>query len=441
MQQSLEGKFTALLLGLLTAAVLLSVWLSTLFDSSLLAGLISLLIVFPLSLWLMRIFSAPINRLLQALLHGFDSFLDHDYSVSLAKNRSDELGDLVARYNRVGEALRRERAQIHQRELLLESVLQSNPAATILTVEPDVILFANLAARELLGGGKRLERQSWGQILTHAAEPLQEALNRREDSLFTLDTDDGQEIYHCTHRELRLNGLAHNLILVRPITRELNRQEVAVWKKLIRVVSHELNNSLAPISSLSHSAGLILKQHGELPGGLSRLPGVLETIGQRASHLADFIDGYVRFARLPAPQRKTFAWADFLDGVSRIVKFQRLGDLPVMEAYADAAQLEQALINLLKNAHESGSAADKVTIALSLVADGLQITVCDRGPGMDERQMSQALLPFYSTKQSGTGLGLPLAREIFEAHGGSLRLANRDGGGLIATAWLPHKTS
>lgn len=439
MNPSLEGKFSALLVGLLTICVLLSCWLTSHLNSPILAALVSLLIVLPVSLLLMRIFSAPINRLLRALLHGFDSFIDEDYSVRLAINRRDELGELVVRYNRIGEALRRERSQIHQRELLLESVLQSNPAATILTSEPDVVLFANLAARELLGDGKRLERQSWKAIQAQAVKPLQEALNRHEDSLFTLNRDDQQEIYHCSQRALSLNGLTHHLTLIRPITRELNRQEVAIWKKLIRVISHELNNSLAPISSLSHSAGLILKQHSTLPNNLTRLPGILETIGQRARHLADFMEGYVRFARLPAPQCKMFAWPDFLQGLSRIVAFEQQGELPAAEGYADPAQLEQALINLLKNAHESGSSPADISLAFSHDAQGQRLIISDRGTGMNERQMAQALLPFYSTKKSGSGLGLPLAREIFEAHGGSLHLANRDGGGLTASAWLPNR--
>lgn len=117
--------------------------------------------------------------------------------------------------------------------------------------------------------------------------------------------------------------------------------------------------------------------------------------------------------------------------------FQVSGELPAEPAFFDAAQLEQALLNLLKNAHESGSAPNAVTLAIRRAQDTLRIEVTDRGPGMSDTVLANALVPFYSTKRSGTGLGLALAREIAEAHGGRITLANRDGGGLTVTLLLP----
>lgn len=430
---SLEGKLAALLAVLILATAAASAALVAALDSGVLGLTFSLGLCLPAALYALHYFMAPVNRLLAALTHGFDSFLDRDYSVSLARRRQDELGELVDRYNRVGEALRGERAQIHQRELLLESVLQSNPTATVLTLEPDTVLFANVAARELLNQGRRLERQSWGALLAQCATPLQEALAQGEDSLFTLDGEEGQEIYHCAHREFRLNGLPHRLILIRPITRELNRQEVAIWKKLIRIISHELNNSLAPISSLTHSAQLIVRE------GLNaeKLPLILDTIASRTQHLTNFIEGYVRFARLPSPQPQVFAWAPLVARLTTLLPFHLTGSLPPEPARADPAQLEQVLINLLKNARESGSEEAGIELELRAEAQGFSFEVRDRGPGMSPAQMDNALLPFYSTKPDGSGLGLPLCREILEAHGGRLRLANREGGGLIASGWLP----
>lgn len=434
MRISLEARVSLTLLIATLSAAGQGVALATLLDEPWVAFALTLAASVPFSIWLARRISAPLLLWIDALVHGFDSLKDGDFSISLATTRHDELGELVARYNQVSSAMRNERQQIHQRELLLESVLQSNPTATVLTVEPDVILFANVAARELLTGGKRLERLSWGDVLSHCAEPLQEALARGEDSLFHLDTAEGAEIYHCGHREFVLNGIRHNLILIRPLTRELSRQEVAVWKKLIRVVSHELNNSLAPIASLTHSAKLILGS-GQ---SLDKLPLILDTIASRSAHLQAFIEGYVQFARLPAPQRQTVELAPFIARLGALMSFRLTGPVPTLHLCADPGQLEQVLINLLKNAREASPADADVELAIiDLGEQGVQFEVRDRGPGMDERQMQNALLPFYSTKQSGTGLGLPLCREILEGHGGSLRLANRDGGGLVASAWLP----
>ena len=207
---------------------------------------------------------------------------------------------------------------------------------------------------------------------------------------------------------------------------------MAAWKRVIRVVSHELNNSLAPISSLAHSGAELARR-----GDVQRLPGVFATIGERARHLHGFIDGYARFAKLPAPRPVAVEWQPFLGALALHCQFQLQGKAPAQPGWFDPVQIEQVLINLVKNAHESGSAPEGVTLALTLVGHELRIEVADRGPGMSEAVLAQALLPFYSTKRSGTGLGLALAREISEAHGGRIALANREDGGLRVTLILP----
>jgi signal transduction histidine kinase len=220
--------------------------------------------------------------------------------------------------------------------------------------------------------------------------------------------------------------------MFRRMTRELSRQEVATWKRVIRVISHELNNSLAPISSLAHSGAELARR-----GDHERLPGVFATIGERTRHLHGFIAGYASFAKLPAPRPARIDWAPFLSGLSLHCEYRLAGAVPEQPGWFDAAQVEQVLINLIKNAHESGSEPGEVTLALAVAGRDLRIEVADRGPGMSETVLAQALLPFYSTKRSGTGLGLALAREIVEAHGGRIGLANREEGGLRVTMQLP----
>jgi signal transduction histidine kinase len=216
------------------------------------------------------------------------------------------------------------------------------------------------------------------------------------------------------------------------MTRELSRQEVATWKRVIRVISHELNNSLAPISSLAHSGAELARR-----GDTERLPGVFATIGERARHLHGFIAGYASFAKLPTPQPVSIEWQPFLESLSLHCQYRLASPPPERAGHFDAVQIEQVLINLIKNAHESGSADNEVTLSILEVGRELRIAVADRGPGMTETVLAQALLPFYSTKRSGTGLGLALAREIAEAHGGRVLLANREGGGLQVSLVLP----
>jgi len=208
---------------------------------------------------------------------------------------------------------------------------------------------------------------------------------------------------------------------------------VATWKRVIRVIAHELNNSLAPISSLAHS-GQILARSPPDPEQLTR---VFATIEDRARHLAGFIEGYAQFAKLPQPRLAPVAWAILIERLRVVVAFELAGEVPRREASFDTAQIEQALINLLKNARESGADPASIELAVEHSARGFTVEVRDRGPGFTPQALENALVPFYSTKASGTGLGLTLCREIVEAHGGRLRIANRTGGGAVVTLWLP----
>jgi signal transduction histidine kinase len=207
---------------------------------------------------------------------------------------------------------------------------------------------------------------------------------------------------------------------------------VQTWKKVIRVISHELNNSLAPLASLAHSGAELVRR-----GQTERLPQILETIGERTRHLESFILGYARFAKLPTPRIDAVPWHALVARLAGQVAFRLAGELPPEPAQIDTAQMEQALLNLLKNAHESGSWPEHVELQIRRVQDVVRIEVLDRGSGMNDAVLTNALVPFYSTKRSGTGLGLALAREIAEAHGGRITLANREGGGLAVTMILP----
>lgn len=377
------------------------------------------------------------QQLFQTLAGTVVSYQDQDYSFGIHWPYQDELSELVQAHNQLGQTLRAQRQDLIQRELLLDTMLQNTPVAMLVIASDQHVVYANLAARQLLHDGYKLEGVRLSQLLEQLLPELSHMLEQGQQGLFSVKTgpDAEEQIYHLGRQSFTLNGKQHELLLLRQLTQELRRQEVDTWKKVIRVISHELNNSLAPIASLAHSGAELLKR-----GQTERLPGLLATISERAAHLQSFILSYASIAKLPAPRPQTHRWQDFFESLQAHWRFDYLSDDSEAHAEFDRAQLEQALVNLLKNAHESGSAPDAISISLKALNQSWRIDVCDAGCGMSETVMAQALTPFYSTKRSGTGLGLALAREIVEAHHGRLSLSNRAEGGLMVSLHLPRQS-
>ena len=392
----------------------------------------SLIVSLPLSWIITSRGMRNVHRSLQALTDGVQSFRDDDYSLRLAEIRDDEIGEMIRLYNDVRETLRQERNEIYQKELLLDTVLQGSPMAVMLISATDRILYSNRPARELLARGGALDGRHFAAVAMELAPSLREALAATNDTLFTLATDATDETFSVSKRAFHLNMQRHTLIVIKRLTPELRRQEVEIWKKAIRIMNHELNNSLAPISSLVHSARHVAN-HPELSGRLDEIYSMLE---ERVGFLRQFLEGYATFARLPQPLKREVQWEELLRGVRAVCEFKLEGGVPSSAGWFDPSQMQQVLINLIKNGHEAGSDEVIVSIQSSLLS-GTVIRVCDRGRGMSEEEMRQALVPFYSSKRTGTGLGVPLCSEIIEAHGGRMRIQAREGGGVEVTCWLP----
>ncbi len=419
---------SVLLCATASLALLLEEW----FASPILAGGVTLAAIVPMVFVALRRRLSAVSSMYRALAGTVSSYRDGDFSFGLAWPRNDELGDLVAAHNALGDTLREQRLGLVQRELLLDTMVQNTPVAMLLCTEDGRIVFANIVARKLLNAGRRLEGRLFSEILVEAPVAMQEVIARGGDGLFSVEGPDDEEAYYLARRQFALSGRRHELFVLRHMTDALRRQEVHTWKKVIRVISHELNNSLAPIASLAHSGAELLRLER-----LERLEETFATISDRARHLEGFIRGYATFAKLPAPRLARVDWRQFIARLRSHVVFRVEGEVPKVNACFDVAQLEQALINLLGNAHGSGSSSEEVVLRLHERAGSVTLEVLDRGSGMGETVLANALLPFYSTKRDGTGLGLALVREIAEAHRGRVACANREGGGLCVSVTLP----
>ena len=379
------------------------------------------------------LFTRRIFLRLQALQGGLLNLLDGDYSTSITRDGTDELDELVDYYNQVSEKLRRERQSLYQRELLLDTVIQNSNLALLLTDSHQRIVYANSQASQFFCDGDAVQGLFLQQLLEKAPENFRVMIAEGKDGLVSITEGSIPEVYHLSVGKFVLNTEEHKLYLIKQLTRDIGRKEIETWKKVIRVISHELNNSLAPISSMANTGKILLeKQQTE------KLAMVFDTITERSNHLKHFIQDYIRLAKLPEPKIKEVAWSELVERLCQQYRFELLGDLPASVAYFDLGQMEQALINLLKNAHESESAVEDIQLSISQGRE-IVMTVLDRGRGISKATMENMLLPFYTTKPNGSGVGLPLCREIVEAHGGTMVVLQRQAGGVEARLVLPNQ--
>jgi two-component system nitrogen regulation sensor histidine kinase NtrY len=328
------------------------------------------------------------------------------------------------------------RGEAAQREALLRGVVEATPVALVLYADSGRIVFTNAAARVLFFEARDVEGENFLPMLERAPEALRRALLAEGDEIFTVESEAAPETFYLSRRYFDLAGEPHTLIAVKQVTQEVSRQEIGALKKVIRIINHEINNSLAPMSSLLGSARTILGR----PEHTHRLAAVLETVEERARHLQNFIDRYARFARTPDPKPARVEWAGFLAALQGLYPGIRVAPGHPESGYFDAALVQQVMINLIKNGVEAGSGEKDVVVTIAPAPEGgLRVEVADRGRGMSEEVMKSALLPFFTTKPLGSGLGLALCREIVELHRGRLHIERRPDGGTKIWFTLPDR--
>lgn len=370
--------------------------------------------------------------ILQSLDHGLQSLRDNDFSVSLNQQKEAHYNSLITTFNQTSEKLREERQRLYQREMMLDKVLNASPMVTILVDHRDTIVFTNNSAQQAFALNGSILGHKWTNLISSLAPEFQQALGHSGESIFTLTDSDGmQQAWHVTSSSVTIHQAQHQLFLLKTITQELSKQEVATWKKVISVISHELNNSIAPISSMCHSGELIAKKLDE-----PKLDRVFNTISRRVNHLNEFIKGYATLTKIKLPNKQPIKWQTLIEQLQVLYPFALTTPLPDSSLNADIGQLEQVFINILKNAYEADP-SHNVSMSFKSTNNAVEITINDNGSGMSAEVIQNALLPFYSTKHSGTGLGLALCREVIEAHQGKLVFKNREQSGLCVLIILP----
>lgn len=335
---------------------------------------------------------------------------------------------------RLEQKLSAQQDAVIERQQLLQAVVDAAPAAIVLLDEIGTIRFTNAVARELFFEGGTPEGQNFLLLLAAVPEPLRKALLADADHIFSFGQSGESETYQVAKRHLTLGGQPHSLLIVRNMTVELSRQENAVLRKAIRVIHHEFANSLAPVISLLRSARAKLNK----PDSAAKLEQMLDVIEDRVSHLNVFLSGFAALGKLPEPRFQDVEWEGFLGKLRPLLEDVVIGAAPEGSGWFDPAQVQQILINLVKNAREAGSAASDIVVDVSAAPEGgFRASVADRGQGMNDEALENAMVPSFTTKPHGSGMGLTLCREIVDAHRGRLRIARREGGGVTVSFWIP----
>jgi len=372
-----------------------------------------------------------VSNLLAALREG-------DFSIRARGARSDDpLGEVMLEVNALAETLRQQRLGALEATALLRKVME----------EIDVAVFAfdgNARLRLVNRAGERLLLQPSERLLGSSAGELglEGCLRPGAAPILDLAFPGRSGRWEVRRGLFRQGGLSHQLLVLSDVSRALREEERQAWQRLIRVMGHELNNSLAPIKSIAGSLERLIARAPKPADWEDDLRRGLGVIAARAESLSRFMDGYARLARLPPPRFGSVAVGELVRRVAGLET--RLGVAvvagPEITVRADGDQLEQLLINLVRNgadaALETGGGVRAGWCKARGSSAALEVFVEDDGPGMPNT--SNLFVPFFTTKQQGSGIGLVLSRQIAEAHGGTLTLENREPGpGCRARLRLP----
>ena len=374
-------------------------------------------------------------RPLQTLSNMLAALREGDYSIrARGAERPDALGLAYLESNLLGETLRAQRLGAMEATALLRTVM----------AEIDVAVFAFDAdegkLRLVNRAGERLLAQPAERLLGRTAEQLGLAACLAGSSApLDLQFPGGAGRYDVRRGAFRQDGRPHTLLVLADVTRALREEELQAWRRLVRVLSHEINNSLAPIRSIAGTLQSLLGRTPRPPDAEEDLKRGLQVIAGRSEALVRFMSAYARLARLPAPQRTPLdvgLWVRRIAALETRIPVDVEGG-PSARIAADGDQLDQLLINLVRNAADAAvETGGGVRVRWSSDNGTVAVQVEDDGPGL--ASSSNLFVPFFTTKKQGSGIGLVLSRQIAEAHGGSLRLENRtEGRGAVATVVLP----
>ena len=377
-------------------------------------------------------------RPLQTLSNILAAIREGDYSIRGRRAASgDALGEVMLEVNDLGATLRGQRLGAMEATALLRKVMSE--------IDSAIFAFDPASRLQLVNrAGEKLLAQTETRLLGRTSEELgltacfdgHEGPGPHTMQMVFPGGAGRWEIRSGTFRE---GGMQHQLLVLTDLSQTLREEERSAWQRLLRVLGHELNNSLAPIKSVAGSLADLIKRETQPADWREDMHRGLEVISARADSLARFIESYSKLARLPQPRFERLNIAELIARVATLETRLPIKLLPGPDivVQADGAQLEQLLINLVRNAVDA-SLDTQGSVEVGWTRQNGQVVVCVKDEGLGLANTANLFVPFFTTKASGSGIGLVLSRQIAEAHGGTLTVENRlDGGGCEARLTLP----
>ena len=432
--RNLETALTLLVLGgALPAVVVALVYLAT---ASMTPEVRWTLVVVVIGVWLLAASAARqmAVRSLHLVANLLGALREGDYSIrGLSAKSGSSIAMVMREVNDLGSTLQRQRTEAVESTALLTHVMEEIGVAVFAFDPTHQLLLVNKA-------GERLVGKSSDELMGSPASALGFDEYLAGDSRRLIERSFGgrRGRYEVRRAMFYRDGRPHHLVVMADLSQALREEEQAAWQRIVRVLSHEINNSLTPIKSIAHSLQRIVDRAPEFQRSDEVRQG-LSLIEERSGALGRFLRAYAQLARLPKPRPKLLRVPDL---VSRIVDLEKrlpvsVQSSPDLELNADSDQIEQLLINIVRNAVDASlETGGGVSIGWKRMRDWFEINIDDEGKGLPDT--SNLFVPFFTTKPNGSGIGLALSRQIAEAHGGTISLENRaSGSGCRATLRLP----
>ncbi len=416
----------------LALAALLMGWL--IFDkNSLLPGIFATLIFIIQVVELINY----LNRTNTKIAFFFDAIRNDDSTLNFPeKTGNKSLNELNTSLNKVNELIKNIKFELQEQEQYFKTILEQVSIGIISFSERGNIYLSNTAARNLLGHEHLTHIDQISQIDRKLYAALKE-LQPGDRKLVSFNSKTGIVQLSLKSTLFKTAQDTFQLVVIQDIKTELETQELESWIKLIRVLTHEIMNTVAPITSLSQTiSGYFKNLDGNQPDEkiITNTIKGLEVINERGAGLISFVENYRKLTRLPQPDKKPIKVGQLLEKTITLINYKSVNELveitwktnPIdLEILADKEQISQVLINLIKNSLEAlkNLAGGKILLSGEINAKGrVQITISDNGPGIPEDLMDKIFIPFFTTKESGSGIGLSLSRQIMMLHGGSLKV-------------------